>query len=905
MRSDDVDTDAPLRLPDAPPEPVRPPIPLLSAVVPVAGAVVLWLLTDSIYALWFAALGPLVAFAALGDGVRGRRRARRAADRRAERTLDALQSEIAVRHDAERVALWARHPDVAAFAREPGEIWRPTPGRGDVLVVGRGPGESAVRTEGSALTERGRAVRRGARELSDAPVTIPVTAGIAVAGPPVLAAGVVRALAVQVCLAQAPGEVRVSGGLPPGLPHADATRGAHLHVGDGGRPLPAGVDIPIVRLAPGTPPPPRCEALLTVLSPHEARLDHGGRSRSVSVEALSHDQAVHLVAALADRAQRSLGQRADGVTALSDVLAAVPVAGGSLAAPIGVAAGEPVVIDLVDDGPHAVVIGVTGSGKSELLTTWVAAICRGRSAAEVCFLLVDFKGGRTFDALARLPHVTGVLTDLDDEAALRAVESLRAEIRHRERTLAEHGARDVQEAPGILPRLVVVVDEYAALVAAHPALHDLFGDIAARGRALGMHLILASQRAAGAFRDAVLANAPLRIAMRVTDAADSRAVLGTDAAAHLSGLAHARGTALVRRAADPAPLTVRVARCAPATLERLIADAPAQRARAPWLPALPLCVPLAEVGRAGEVILGRADDPAAQRQPLLRLGEGGFTVIGGAGSGKTTLLSAVAAQAAGVVWIGGALEEGWDGLAAIDDVRAGATVIVDDADAIAARFPADYATAWLALLERAGREARGRGIRLVLSAARLSGGVARAADLLPHRVILALPSRADHVAAGGESADFLADLPPGRGRWGRRLVQFVDVPAHDRADDVVREWIPAGRPAGFVAPAGPRVRETLDAWERAGIPTRSVEETGAEARPGTLLWGTPEAWLGRWGALAAVRADGDLVVDAACAAEYRTVTGRRELPPFALPGADRAWLHTPDGAVTRVRLPRR
>lgn len=901
------DPDGPLRLPDPPAEPARPPIPVLSAVVPVVGAVVLWMLTGSVYALWFAALGPLLAIAALGDAVRGRRRSRRSARRAAEARLDAVAAGIRHRHDEERRARWARHPDVAGFAAHPAEIWRSVPGRQEALVVGRGHADSDVRVEGPAHTARGREVRRSARALAEAPILVPIAAGVAVAGPPVLAAAVVRALALQICLAHPPGDVRVTGsGAPSGLPHLDATRGALLYVGEGGRALPAGVDIPVVRLDDGVPPPPRCAAVLTLLSPSHARLDHGGRSEEIEVEAVSAAQAARVVESLAERARRSLGQRADAATSLADVFSVVPVAGGVLAAPIGVSAGEPVVLDLAEDGPHAVVIGVTGSGKSELLTSWIAGLCRGRTAAEVGFLLVDFKGGRTFDALRVLPHVAGVLTDLDDAAALRAIESLHAEVRHRERTLAAHDVRDVGEAPGILPRLVIVVDEYAALVAAHPALHDLFGDIAARGRALGMHLILASQRAAGAFRDAVLANAPLRIALRVTDAADSRAVLGSDEAAHLSGLALARGTALVKRAADVAPLTVRVARCDPETLAELSAGAAATpRARAPWLPPLPARLPLSEVRRTGEIVLGLVDDPATQRQPLLRLGpddDAGFAVVGGAGSGKSTLLRAVAAQAAAVTWVAADPEQAWDALAALDALPAGALLVVDDVDAIAGRFPVEYAAEWLGVLERTAREARGRGIRLVLSAARLSGGVGRTADLLPRRALLRLGSRADHVAAGGEANDFLPDLPPGRGRWERSLVQFVDVPAVAVGVPEVPDWMPGERPAGFVAPPGERARAFVARCAAAGVRVRPVEEAGAILETGVLLWGTPEAWLGRWGVLTAVRADGDLVIDAACAAEFRSLTGRRSLPPYALPGADRAWHVRGDGEVTRVRL---
>ena len=133
------------------------------------------------------------------------------------------------------------------------------------------------------------------------------------------------------------------------------------------------------------------------------------------------------------------------------------------------------------------------------------------------FLLADFKGGTAFDALAGVPHVTGVITDLDGAGARRAIESLRAEVRWREAAIAGAGARDILDPRVDLPRLVVVVDEFAALLGDHPELHAVFTDVAARGRALGMHLVLGTQRAAGVIRDSLLANCPLRISLRVTD----------------------------------------------------------------------------------------------------------------------------------------------------------------------------------------------------------------------------------------------------------------------------------------------------------------------------------------------------------------------------------------------------
>ena len=99
-------------------------------------------------------------------------------------------------------------------------------------------------------------------------------------------------------------------------------------------------------------------------------------------------------------------------------------------------------IDLVGDGPHAVIGGTTGSGKSELLISWVLAMAANYGPDVVNFLLVDFKGGSSFAPLARLPHCVGVITDLDELSAARALDSLRAELRLRERVLRTHAGRD-------------------------------------------------------------------------------------------------------------------------------------------------------------------------------------------------------------------------------------------------------------------------------------------------------------------------------------------------------------------------------------------------------------------------------------------------------------------------------
>ena len=882
-------------------------MPILTAVVPVVGALVLWSLTGSMYALWFAALGPLVAAAGVVDGLRTVRRARRRARRDRRSAFARAEAEVERRHVEERERLWRRHPDVAAFAARPREVWRAVPDRGDTIVVGRGNATSALRVDGGDGSEDARTLQRSARSIADAPVTVPATAGVAVVGPPVLAAAVVRALLLQVCQTLPPGRVRLVGDDEPWsavLPHRDAVTGTVLCATDAGRPLPHETGILLVRVPEGAPPPPRCAAVLTVASPDRARLDVDGATRDVRVEAVGLLQAAALAADLAAHARAALGAGADAAHGL-DALLAGPAPAGPLAAPLGVCGGEPFTIDLVADGPHAIVIGVTGSGKSELLTTWVTALCARHGPDRVGFLLVDFKGGRTFDVLARLPHVTGVLTDLDDAAALRAIESLRAELRHREAVLAERGAREISEVHGALGRLVVVVDEYAALVAAHPGLHDLFADLAARGRALGIHLVLASQRAAGVFRDAVLANCPLRVSLRVTDRADSRAVLGMDDAAALPGSPGDRGLALVRRAADTTPSLVRVATATATTVAAVATSRPGAAARRPWLPALADIIPLDTLRTPGAIVLGVADEPERQRQRRILLpgDDPGLTIVGRAGSGKSVALHAIAAQSARTIVIAADPESAWDAVAALETVSPGAVILVDDVDALLARFPPEYAAVLTARLERCAREARGRGIRLVISAQRLIGATGRLADLLPHRALLALGSRTEHVAAGGEAAGFAADSPPGRARLDGILVQFASVPV---PPPVVAPqptlWFPRGATA-FAAPPSAQSRAVLTAWAGRGLSVVRVDAADAAIGPGTVVWGPPDAWLAHWRHLAAAREGADVIVDAACAAEYRTLTGSRELPPYALAGRSRAWLCGADGGLQRVVLP--
>ncbi len=331
---------------------------------------------------------------------------------------------------------------------------------------------------------------------------------------------------------------------------------------------------------------------------------------------------------------------------------------------IGVAADGLVDIDLVRDGPHGLIAGTTGAGKSELLRTLVVGMAANSSPDHLALVLVDYKGGATFDACATLPHVVGVITDLDEHLADRALRSLHAELRRREAVLREHGASDLgalaARGGNSLPRLVVVVDEFAALAAEQPEfLHALVG-VAQRGRSLGVHLLLATQRPSGVVSDDVRANTNLRLALRLHDAADALDVVGVTTPATLPRQLAGRG---VLRLGPDEHLVFHAARCTarePGRLSALDVLAHAIRQAAeigdyappasPWQPPLPevLTRPLADAASAwpGDA-LGIIDDPDHQRLLPLQWHprDGHLLAVGSPGSGVSSTLATLAARA--------------------------------------------------------------------------------------------------------------------------------------------------------------------------------------------------------------------------------------------------------------------
>ena len=209
-----------------------------------------------------------------------------------------------------------------------------------------------------------------------------------------------------------------------------------------------------------------------------------------------------------------------------------------ISTPVGVGEHGAFALDLVRDGPHGLVGGTTGSGKSEFLRSLVAGLAAHNDPTRLTFILIDFKGGAAFATCERLPHTIGTVSNLDEQLADRALRALEAEMDYRQRVFAAAGEGiDNLDAylatnPDVpMPRLLLVVDEFAMLAKEYPDVLSSLVSVAAVGRTLGVHMILATQRPAGVVNEDILANTNLRVALRVQSRDDSVNVVGVPAAA--------------------------------------------------------------------------------------------------------------------------------------------------------------------------------------------------------------------------------------------------------------------------------------------------------------------------------------------------------------------------------------
>ncbi|WP_251095371.1 FtsK/SpoIIIE domain-containing protein [Streptomyces sp. Caat 7-52] len=460
-----------------------------------------------------------------------------------------------------------------------------------------------------------------------------------------------------------------------------------------------------------------------------------GRPRDIRPDFVSAAWCARLARALAplrDTVGEAESSTLPVQTRLLDVLALEPPTGKAVAARwsrgpstlavIGETYDGPFGIDLRRDGPHALIAGTTGSGKSELLQTIVASLALANSPEHLTFVLVDYRGGAAFMSCASLPHTVGLVTDLDPYLVQRVLASFSAELRRREHLLAGVGAKDIEgyqelvrRGPGAeepLPRLVIVVDEIASIARELPDFITGLINVAQRGRSLGVHLVLATQRPSGVISAEIRANTNLRMALRVTDGGESHDIVDAPEAAMIPRSTPGRGYARLGHAslipfqsgrvgglrpgaAGPAAGRPRATRVTWQQLGRPAPPAPVPQPvpgadagtdldalvdavrdayatlgvpapRRPWLPPLPDVLPLDEIaprtaeeaeetgarpGALRPVAFGLEDLPAEQRRhPVgIDFAHFGHLLIGGAPrSGRSQALRTIAGSLARV-----------------------------------------------------------------------------------------------------------------------------------------------------------------------------------------------------------------------------------------------------------------
>jgi len=413
----------------------------------------------------------------------------------------------------------------------------------------------------------------------------------------------------------------------------------------------------------------------------------------------------------------------------------------SLRAMVGRTSLDPMYLDLRSQGPHALVGGTTGAGKSEFLQTWILAMAARHGPQRVTFLFVDYKGGAAFAECTSLPHSVGLVTDLSPRLVQRALRSLNAELRYREHILNRKRAKDLLELerrrdPEAPPSLVIVVDEFAALIQEVPEFVDGVVNVAQRGRSLGLHLILATQRPAGVIKGNLRANTNLRIALRMADADDSSDVVGIPDAAGFDPAVPGRGIArtgpgrmalfqsayvggVTESVVSAASIEVRSLPFSPgpvressegdhsedeadtspdihrvvATIREAHASLGHRDPRRPWLPELADRYDLASLPTPrtdAELVMGVRDEPDEQRQGVVAFRpdvDGNLLVFGTGGSGKSATLRTLAV-AAGLTVRGGpcqvyGLDFGARGLSMLEILpHVGAIVDGDDVERV-------------------------------------------------------------------------------------------------------------------------------------------------------------------------------------------------------------------------------
>lgn len=922
------------KLPTDPQPPEKAGFPLVTCIAPLVMGCVLFAVTRSPMMLLFVLLSPALAIASTVDQRIRRRRAERRRKRERSAQIEACRESVRASHRAEREAAWQRTGSLCEVVSGNARI--PHTQNGWLWLAGSGtvPSECALGRERGMTSRDAVAVIQEASRVEEMPVRIPVREGLRITGNGAGVEALARSVIVQALAALPTAVLERSAAELCGvavddlLPVVDMVQPhirviechrseegeAEILLGFEGKDVDA-VAVPTVSI----------ELSRGILTGAEETRTF--RPALVSRQ-IAKRRAMDRLAAMAAAADREPPQTYALERAGATESTQVP--GGSLVATCASDARGPVAFDLVTDGPHAAVGGTTGSGKSEFLRSWALSLADRYTPEECALLLIDFKGGATFDDLAALPHTAGILTDLDEAEIIRAIESLRAELRHREQILRDYGAPGIDRIPlRVMPRLVIMVDEFQAMLAEHPDLHRTFVDIAARGRSLGVHLVLCTQRPAAAARDALLANCSLRISLRVNNAADSRSLLDDDAAASISRTLPGRlcftmldGVVHQAQGAYAVDVAEGIVRDARATHDRVSQV---------WLPRLAAGMPTPPP--AVNPTVAWLDIPSERRREAVTVGGRfgrAYFATGGTASGLTTLGRALMAQlvtttapgipssddekAPGGRWLdpGSGPAESWAALGRlhgeISDLPPGSIVVIDDVDESVRSLPLEYQDAALDRLADIVTRARRMPVGLVMTSHRASGGMTPLAAKCDTIVRLRTPSKADFIISGGDGAIFDEHWPVGGGAIGAHRMQTpfapVGVEAMYRISARAPEVVLTGGVALVTSRAGTRRR----AIEHSGLREVTVEEVfqrtasganGALIASDEIAVGSPTEWGAKWGLIGKLRARHVVVVDGCTATDLRTHLGESSLPPLLDSSRGEVWELRPDSPTER------
>lgn len=209
------------------------------------------------------------------------------------------------------------------------------------------------------------------------------------------------------------------------------------------------------------------------------------------------------------------------------------------------AGGVPCYLDMHEKyhGPHALIAGTTGSGKSEMLQTYILSLAVNYSPEDVSFFIIDYKGGGMANLFRGLPHLAGSISNLSGNQVRRAMISVKSENRRRQRIFGQYGVNHIDqysklrkngEAAEAVPHLFIVIDEFAELRKEEPEFMKELISVAQVGRSLGVHLILATQKPEGTVDENIRSNAKARLCLRVESREDSMDMLGKPDAAYLT-----------------------------------------------------------------------------------------------------------------------------------------------------------------------------------------------------------------------------------------------------------------------------------------------------------------------------------------------------------------------------------